>query len=101
MPRHFGLTVAAIAVALVFVATAAGDEIQLAGVRLGQHAINLLDIWGQPDGIVVGEGAEQPTQAQMAGGAAGGAPIMGAPGAGPGAMMGPGAGAMGPPGRRN
>ena len=78
---------------------ALADEVQLAGIRLNQHAINLLDVWGQPDGIVVGEGPEQaPTGPQMAPGA----PVMGAPGAAPGAMpgmeMGPGAPVMGPMG---
>ncbi|MFQ6130701.1 MAG: hypothetical protein ACE5R4_01555 [Armatimonadota bacterium] len=33
--------------------TAEARETQLAGIRLGMHAINVLDIWGQPDGIVV------------------------------------------------
>ncbi len=53
-------------------------EVQLAGIRLGDHAINILDVYGMPDGIAVGEGAEL-TAAQTAGGAAAGAPVMGAP----------------------
>jgi len=31
-------------------------ETQLCGIRLGQHAINLLDVYGNPDGVVVGSG---------------------------------------------
>jgi len=68
---------------LVTVALAAGvavaREQQLAGIRLGQHAINLLDVYGQPDGIVVGEGPEfaAPSAAQM--GAMPGMPAMGGP----------------------
>ena len=93
--------------ALLLVGVAApshADEVQLAGMRLGQHAINLLDVWGQPDGIVTGEGDENPapTSAQ-APGAAGGAPMMSQPGMGmPGmggpAMGMPGGGGMGPMG---
>lgn len=33
-------------------------EVQLAGMRLGQHAINLLDVYGQPMGIATGQGEE-------------------------------------------
>ncbi|MCX7597970.1 MAG: hypothetical protein N2512_03760 [Armatimonadetes bacterium] len=88
----------AAAVAMVLVCVrATADEIQLAGMRLGQHAINLLDVWDQPDGIVVGEGTEQITAAQ-APGAAAGVPLMTQPGAMPGMappMMGPQG--MGPP----
>jgi hypothetical protein len=67
------------------------EEIQLAGIRLGQHVNRLLDVWGPPDGIVVGEGPEvaAPSQAQMPAGAAA-PPLASAPGAGPGAMAGPG-----------
>lgn len=92
-------------------------EVQLAGVRLGTHAVNLLDIYGMPDGIAVGEGeaiaapqaADAPTlqmpQAdlmgtmglygmggpEMMGGMPGmpGAPMPGMPGM-PGPMAGPG-----------
>ncbi len=64
---------------LVLAAGAAGArEQQLAGMRLGQHAINLLDVYGQPDGVVVGVGPEfdAPASAQMAGV---GVPMMGGP----------------------
>ena len=77
-----------------FVPSAGATEVQLCGIRLGHHAINLLDVYGNPDGIVVGSG--EATAAQTPGGAGGvGAPgmeggMMGAP-----AMMGPpGAGDM-------
>ena len=36
--------------------TAGAREVQLAGIRLGDHAIHLLDVYGQPTGIAVGEG---------------------------------------------
>jgi len=65
-------------------------ETQLAGVRLGMHAINLLDIWGQPDGIVVRQAPPAST------GAAGGAGMAGAAGM-PGGMGATG-GMMGMPG---
>lgn len=97
MAKLGGYTAAAVLVVVLSV-PAMAEEIQLAGIRLGQHAINLLDVWGQPDGIVVGEGAEQVTAAQ-APGAAAGAPMMAQPGAGPGmGMGGPGMGGpmMGP-----
>jgi len=107
MARRRGYLASAV-VAFVLCAPVIGEEIQLAGIRLGQHAINLLDVWGQPDGIVVGEGPEMPTAAQAPGAAAGtpmmtppgagpgmGGPAMGAPGMGMGGMGGPG---MGPPG---
>lgn len=69
-------------------------EVQLAGMRLGQHAINLLDVYGQPMGIATGQGEEFAT------GGAGAAMGMGMPGM-EGAMMGmPGMepGMMGMPG---
>jgi hypothetical protein len=65
-------------------AGASAREVQLAGIRLGDHAIHLLDIYGQPDGIVTGVGEEL---------AAAQAPMM-MEGAGP-AMMGPPDGGMG------
>ncbi|MFP3903258.1 MAG: hypothetical protein ACLFWB_03335, partial [Armatimonadota bacterium] len=52
-------------------------EVQLAGIRLGDHAINLLDVYGQPEAVVVGPPipAEQPEgammEAEMGGGPAG------------------------------
>ncbi len=88
--------------ALLLVAVAApshADEVQLAGMRLGQHAINLLDVWGQPDGIVTGEGSENPAPtAAQAPGAAGASPMMSQPGMGMPGMGGMGPGGMGGPG---
>jgi len=47
---------------MLFTALAAGTtqavEVQLAGIRLGQHAINLLDVYGEPEGIQTAAGAE-------------------------------------------
>ena len=52
---------------LLFAGMADAREVQLAGIRLGQHAVNLLDIYGQPLGIVTGQGEA------FAGGGGGGA----------------------------
>jgi hypothetical protein len=49
-----------------FTGVAEAREVQLAGIRLGQHAVNLLDIYGQPMGIATGQGEA------FAGGAAAG-----------------------------
>ena len=100
-----------LAVPLLLLALSAGvagaREQQLAGMRLNQHAINLLDVYGQPDGIVVGSGPEigAPSAAQTAPGAplmGGPSPQMGAPAAGMGMAGGVGAppapGAPGAPG---
>lgn len=96
----------AVVLALVVLTTgfAGAFEQQLAGMRLGQHAINLLDVYGQPDGVVVGGGPEfaaaggAPTAEQLPG-AGGPSPLMGAPTAGmPGGVGAPGPGAMAPPG---
>lgn len=67
------------ALSLVLIAGVANArEVQLAGMRLGQHAINLLDVYGQPMGIATGQGEE------FASGAAAGAGMgmegMGMPG---------------------
>lgn len=106
MAKLGGYTAAAVLVVVLSV-PAMAEEIQLAGIRLGQHAINLLDVWGQPDGIVVGEGPEPSEEEQKrenaaelveelwsAAGAPGGMG-MGGPG---GTMMGPAGngGPMGP-----
>ncbi|MFO8079507.1 MAG: hypothetical protein R6V07_04285 [Armatimonadota bacterium] len=64
-------TVVAIVISLLSLLLVAGvaeaREAQLAGIRLGQHAVNLLDIYGQPRGIVTGQG-----EAFAGGGAAAG-----------------------------
>jgi len=80
-------------------------EVQLAGIRLGDHAVNLLDIYAQPDGIAVGAGEElAAAQAPAAAGAGAGPAMFAPPGGGLlgplGEMLGMGApGAMaGPPG---
>jgi hypothetical protein len=41
---------------LLVTGVAEAREVQLAGMRLGQHAVNLLDIYGQPMGIATGQG---------------------------------------------
>ncbi len=67
----------------LLVGVAHADEFQLAGMRLGQHAVNLLDIYGQPMGLATGDGDEFAT------GAGGGGVGMG------GEMMGMGMGMEG------
>lgn len=101
--RTYMRALVGVCVIVLAAGSAVAAEVQLAGIRLNQHAINLLDVWGQPDGIVVGEGPEQAPTAAQAPGAAAGAPLMTGPGAGPGMMgpmgpMGPGMGPMGPMG---
>lgn len=70
-------------------------EVQLAGIRLGDHAVNLLDVYGTPNGIAAGEGTE--LTAAQAPGAAAGAPQMAAPMGGMD-MLGGLMGALGMPG---
>jgi hypothetical protein len=81
-----------LALLMLAAVSAQAREVQLAGIRLGDHAINILDVYGMPDGIAVGEGT-QLTVAQTAGGAAGGASMMGQPTGGD--IMGMAMGAMG------
>lgn len=81
-------------------------EVQLAGIRLGQHAHNVLQVYGQPDTVIMGEtgpgsistgvGAA-PAAAPQAGEGFGGAEAAEGPGMGAGAMPGMGLG-MGLPG---
>lgn len=80
-------------VLLVATGVSQAREVQLAGVRLGAHAVNLLDIYGMPDGIAVGEG--EAIAAAQAPGAAAGAPTMAAPGPDLiGSMLGAGIGGL-------
>ena len=69
--------IAAVAIAVLAGSPVCAREVQLAGIRLGDHAINLLDIYGQPDGIVLGAGEELAAAQAPAGGA--GADMMVAP----------------------
>jgi len=44
------------------------NEVQLAGVRLGQHAMHVIQVYGQPDGVIKGAGgpaATPPSQARV------------------------------------
>lgn len=81
-----------LALALLLPLCAQAREVQLAGIRLGDHAINLLDVYGMPDGIAVGEG--EALGAAQAPGAAAGAPVMAQPGMD---LMGMAGGLMGMP----
>ncbi len=84
-------TIVAIIVCLLSTALLTGvadaREVQLAGIRLGQHAINLLDIYGQPMGLATGDGEEFATGGAGAGMGMG-MDMMGGPGMGmePGMM---------------
>lgn len=71
--QRLGQLTTILVVLLLAVSLAGAKEQQLAGIRLGQHAINLIEVYGQPDGIVSGAGAE------FGGGA--GADVMELPGA--------------------
>jgi hypothetical protein len=81
---------------LLLGATAHAMESQLAGMRINQHAVDLLDKYGTPDGIVTGEGEEVAAAAGAGGAAAGMGPGMGGgmPGMGGGGMPGMGGGGM-------
>jgi hypothetical protein len=93
--RHHQMPLVAVTTALVVAAllgsalATSADEIQLAGIRLGQHSLHLLRIYGQPECVIAGaEGAGSVDTAVSGGGGGGGA--QGGPGGGGG--MGPGAG---------
>ena len=81
-PVYARLMVGAMLLAFILLlgATAHAMESQLAGMRLNQHAVDLLDKYGTPDGIVTGEGEEFPIAPGGGGGAAAGG------GAAPGGM---------------
>ncbi len=102
--RSLFMTVALISMLLLIVGTVAARERQLAGVHLNDHAIDLLDIYGPPDGIVTGPpGPAFPPEVAAMGGGMGmpGAPGMPGPGdmleqgsGGPRGLPGGGAGAL-------
>jgi len=54
---HFACLALVVAL-LVMAVPAMAWEVQLAGMRLGQHAVNLLDIYGQPIVICTGDGEQ-------------------------------------------
>ena len=62
MPLHRSYLACLALSVIMLVGVGAGSagawEVQLAGMRLGQHAVNLLDIYGEPMGIVTGDGEE-------------------------------------------
>ncbi len=64
-------------------------EVQLAGMRLGQHAVNLLDIYGQPDGIGTAQGEAYAVGAPGVGVDPGMEPMNGMPMEDPGMPMEP------------
>lgn len=86
----------AVLVATLTCTVALANEIQLAGVRLGQHAHNVMQVYGQPDCVILGStgpGSVGLGAAAAGGGAAAGGAMAG--GEGPGGMT-PGAQAAGP-----
>jgi len=52
--RPLFVTLAIVSMLLLIVGTVVAKERQLAGVALNDHAIDLLDIYGPPDGVVTG-----------------------------------------------
>jgi len=82
--------------AALAVCTAQAWEVQLAGIRLGQHAINLLDVYGEPDGVQTACGEDFAGGGAGAAGVGGGMEGMGEMGGEEG-MMGGGEMAAGPP----
>ncbi len=52
--RPLLVTLAIISMLVLIAGTVAAKERQLAGVHLNDHAVDLLDIYGPPDGIVTG-----------------------------------------------
>ena len=87
--RPLFVTLAIVSMLLLIVGTVAAKEQQLAGVRLNDHAMDLLDTYGPPDGLVTGPpGSPFPEVGLMAG-----VGMPGMPGAG---MPGPGSVSMGP-----
>ncbi len=84
------------AVILLSTTATSADEIQLAGIRLGHHALDLMRVYGQPDGVYKGAFAGRGAGGQAAGAGAGGGMAggeAGPPGGGPGmGMGGPGMG---------
>ena len=73
MPLHRSYLACLALTVIMLVGIGAGSagawEVQLAGMRLGQHAVNLLDIYGEPLGIVTGDGEEFASGAAAGGGA--------------------------------
>ena len=69
---HWSLVVLVVAFSVVFTTSASALEVQLAGIRLDAPWVTVLDVYGNPDGVVVygGGGA-------AAGGEMGGMPGMG------------------------
>jgi len=83
--HYLRLTIALAALALCV--TASAVEVQLAGVRLGQHSLHVFQVYGQPDCIILG--ADGPGGISTGGGGTPGAaaaaagPSAGEPSAGP------------------
>lgn len=86
------MTALAACAMLVPAGDAGAKEVQLAGIRLGQHAIHVMQVYGQPDGAVKGGAAAPAAAAGLQAGMEAGEAAMpgGMPGGMPGAM--PGAG---------
>ena len=87
---------------LAVIAPINAAEVQLAGIRLGDHAIRLLDVYGNPHGVIretSGGGAAATGAAAMPGAAVGMGPaLMGPPGASMAGVPGMPGGMMGAPG---
>jgi hypothetical protein len=86
--------------ALGVVASVSANEIQLAGIRLGQHVMHVMQVYGQPNGIVKGSGGGTVSGAAAAAAAAGQPGPAGQLGGAPGAegVAGEGSQGAGEPG---
>ncbi|MCE5217400.1 hypothetical protein LLH03_10295 [bacterium] len=74
LPSRWSLVAGALFV--LSAATVSANEIQLAGIRLGQHALHVMEVYGQPQGVVKGSGG-----VTLAGGTGAAAPTAATPGA--------------------
>jgi hypothetical protein len=95
------LVVCALAVALLTAGVAWATEIQLAGIRLGQNALSVQQVYGQPDCVIlgtigagtiassVGVAGASGAASGFAGGGGEGGPPPGGPPAGPGGLGAP------------
>ncbi|MGE5532698.1 MAG: hypothetical protein ACM3VW_11365 [Bacteroidota bacterium] len=77
LPSRLWMAAGIALVLCLSLSVASAREVQLAGIRLGDHAVNLLDVYGTPNGIAAGEGTElTAAQAPAAAGAGAGGPAL-------------------------
>ncbi|MHB8997289.1 MAG: hypothetical protein ACYC63_18745 [Armatimonadota bacterium] len=71
LPSRLWMAAGIVLVSCLSLSVASAREVQLAGIRLGDHAVNLLDVYGTPNGIAAGEGPALATGDAPTGGMAG------------------------------